>query len=101
MNQDKKNEVIDYSKFFERKKEKKVEGHEKRKRFSFGSFIDSFKDFWAETDKKTKIELTILLVIVASIIGILIFYVFQAKPKIPQYSQPAEEQFIPGEEEFE
>jgi len=101
MNQDKKNEVIDYSKFFERKKEKKVEGHEKRKRFSFGSFIDSFKDFWAETDKKTKIEMIVFLVVVMITLGILIFYFSQAKPKIPQYLQPAEEQFIPGEEEFE
>ena len=81
MNQDKKNEVIDYSKFFERKKEKKVEGHEKRKRFSFGAFIDSFKDFWAETDKKTKIELVVFLVVVMITLGILIFY-FLGKAQI-------------------
>jgi len=85
MNQDKKNEVIDYSKFFERKKEKKVEGHEKRKRFSFGSFIDSFKDFWAETDKKTKIEMIVFLVVVIITLGILIFY-FLGKTKISEPS---------------
>ena len=77
MNQNKKNEVIDYSKFFERKKEKKVEGHEKRKRFSFGSFIDSFKDFWAETDKKTKIEMIVFLIVIVAVVGVLVFYFLQ------------------------
>ena len=93
MNQDKKNEVIDYSKFFERKKEKKVEGHEKRKRFSFGAFIDSFKDFWAETDKKTKIEMIVFLVVIVSIIAVLVFYLIQLKiggPEGPLYAPPAE-----------
>ena len=86
---------IDYSKFFEKGKEKEIP--EKRKKFS----LKSFKDFWSEADKKTKIEMIVFLVVVMITLGILIFYFSQAKPKIPQYLQPAEEQFIPGEEEFE
>jgi len=99
MNQDKKNEVIDYSKFFERKKEKKVEGHEKRKRFSFGSFIDSFKDFWAETDKKTKIELVVFLVVVMITLGILIFYFLGKAQTFGSFSYPPSQRvdFLPSE----
>jgi flagellar basal body-associated protein FliL len=80
MNQNKKNEIIDYGKFFERKKEKEVEGHEKRKRFSFG-----FKDFWVKTDKKTKIEMIVFLVVVIMTLGILIFY-FLGKTEISESS---------------
>jgi len=99
MNQDKKNEVIDYSKFFERKKEKKVEGHEKRKRFSFGSFIDSFKDFWAETDKKTKIEMIVFLVVVIITLGILIFYFLGKAQTFESSSYPPSQRvdFLPYE----
>jgi len=99
MNQNKKNEVIDYSKFFERKKEKKVEGHEKRKRFSFGSFIDSFKDFWAETDKKTKIEMIVFLVVVMINLGILIFYFLGKTQTFGSFSYPPSQRvdFLPSE----
>jgi len=99
MNQNKKNEVIDYSKFFERKKEKKVEGHEKRKRFSFGSFIDSFKDFWAETDKKTKIEMIVFLVVVIITLGILIFYFLGKAQTFESSSYPPSQRvdFLPYE----
>ena len=68
--EDKKNEVMDYGKFFEREKEKKVEIPQKKKKFSFG-FL---KKVWFETDKKTKIELIVLLVVIIMIIGILTFH---------------------------
>jgi len=68
---------IDYSKFFEKGKEKEIP--EKRKKFSFGSLITSLKNFWSESDKKTKIELVVFLVVIVLIAGILIFYLAQPK----------------------
>ena len=96
MNQDKKNEIIDYSKFFERKKEEipKEKISEKRKRFSFG-----FRDFWLEMDKKTKVELIIFLIVVVITLGILTFY-FLEKAKISESSMYPSSQrvdFLPHE----
>ena len=73
--ENKGNEVMDYSKFFEREKGKKVEIPQGKKKFS----LDNFKVFWIELDKKTKIELIVLLVVVIMIIGILVFYFLQMK----------------------
>jgi len=93
--ENKKNEVMDYSKFFERKKEKKVEIPGKRKRFSFG-----FRDFWFEMDKKTKVELIIFLVVVVITFGVLTFY-FLERAKAPEsslYPSSQRVDFLPYEE---
>ena len=92
--ENKKNDVVDYSKFFEREKGKKVEIPQEKKGFSF-SFLGKI---WFEMDKRTKIESIIFLIVVLITLGILTFYLFQAGSKTPQYSQPADGQFIPGEE---
>ena len=73
--ENKGNEVIDYSKFFEREKGEKVEIPQKKEKFSF-SFL---KNLWSEMDKKTKVELIVLLVVIIMIIGILVFYFLQTK----------------------
>ena len=92
MNQDRKDEIMDYSKFFEKKRKGKAEISEedkKRKKFS----LKSFKDFWAETDKKTRIEVIVFLVVIVSIIAVLVFYLIQLKiggPEGPLYAPPAE-----------
>jgi len=68
--ENKKNEVMDYGKFFEREKEKKIEIPQEKKKFSFG-FL---KNLWLGIDKKTKIELIIFLVVVLITLGILTFH---------------------------
>jgi len=73
--ENKENEVMDYSKFFEREKKEKVEISQKKKKFS----LDNFKVFWTELDKKTKVELIVLLIVIIMIIGILVFYFLQTK----------------------
>ncbi|PIR91218.1 hypothetical protein COU02_00860, partial [bacterium (Candidatus Gribaldobacteria) CG10_big_fil_rev_8_21_14_0_10_37_46] len=71
----------------------------KRKRFSFGSFIDSFKDFWAETDKKTKMEMIVFLVVVVITLGILIFYFLGKTQTFGSFSYPPSQRvdFLPSE----
>lgn len=86
--ENKKNDIEDYSKFFEKKKEKKVEIPEKEKRFSFSKF----KNFWFGLDKKTRIELIILLIIIAATVSILAFY-FSEKlgiSELPSHSSSQE-----------
>ena len=73
--ENKGNEVMDYSKFFEREKREKVKIPQEKKKFSF----DNFKIFWAGLDKKTKVELIVLLIVIIMIIGILVFYFLQTK----------------------
>lgn len=99
MNQDRKNESIDYSKFFEREKEKKVGIPQKKKRFSFDNLVNSFKDFWAKTDKKTKIEMVIFLVVTLSIVIIWLFYFSQSKGvKTPIENLESGRGYVPPEE---
>ena len=82
--ENKKNEVMDYSKFFEREKMEKVEIPQEKKKFSF-SF---FKNLWLKMDKKTKVELIIFLIIVLITFGILASH-FLREIKTP-------ESFIPS-----
>ena len=94
--ENKKNEIIDYSKFFEREKKKEVEIPQPRKKFSF-SF---FENFWFEMDKKTKVELIIFLIVVAVTFGFLTFY-FLEKAKVPEsslYPSSQRVDFLPYEE---
>jgi len=79
MDLNKKNEVTDYSKFFEREKGEKVEIPQGKKKFSF-NFL---KKVWFEMDKKTKVELIIFLIIVSITLGILIFH-FLREIKTPE-----------------
>jgi len=80
--ENKKNEAEDYSKFFEKeeKEKKKVEVPEKRKRFSFEGLVGSLKSFWTETDKKTKIELVVFLVVITITVALLVFYFLRPVP---------------------
>lgn len=68
--ENKKNEVMDYSKFFEREKMEKVEIPQEKKKFSF-SFL---KKLWFEMDKKTKVELIIFSIIALITLSILAFH---------------------------
>jgi hypothetical protein len=99
MAENKKNESTDYSKFFEEEREKS-ETNEissiKEKR----SFLNNLKSFWDESDKKTRTQIIIFLIAIFLTIIILSFYFSKSGSKTPQYLQSAEEQFIPGEEEF-
>lgn len=97
--ENKNKEVIDYSKFFEKPASVKAlagEGEkipEKRGRFIF----DSFRDFWSQADKKTRIEIIIFLVVLVTMVSVLAFYFFKPKPKgleLPPVLPP------PGEEEM-
>lgn len=84
MRETKNKEPIDYSKFFEKQQEKvpvefssapveKKQSLKKKFRFSLG-FL---KDYWREADKKTRIELITLLVVVVLIIVFLGLYFSQ------------------------
>lgn len=90
MSNEKKNQTIDYSKFFEQRKKKPVPVPEKEGwRFALGGF----RNFWAAADKKLKVELVILILVVTLTLIILIFYLAQTGPKSPEelYAPPAVE----------
>ena len=62
------------------KEKKKVEVPEKRKRFSFEGLVGSLKSFRTETDKKTKIELVVFLVVITITVALLVFYFLRPVP---------------------
>ncbi len=95
MDLNKKNDAVDYSKFFEREKGKKVEIPQKKEKFSF-SFL---KNLWSEMDKKTKVELIIFLIVVLITLGILTFH-FLREIKTPElfiYPPSQRVDFLPYE----
>jgi len=83
--ENKKNDVVDYSKFFEREKEKKVEIPQVKKKFSF----DFLKKLWSKIDKKTKVELIIFLIVVLATFGILTSH-FLKETKTPESFLPSQ-----------
>jgi len=90
--ENKKNSPADYSKFFEqeRKKPKTEEVISKKER---KSFLNNFKNFWIESDKKTKMEIIVFLTIVLLTIIILISYMVKPGIGVTQnsfYAPPAE-----------
>ena len=84
MPNEKNKKVIDYSKFFE--KEKKEKEPVSQKRYKISIILDLIKKFWFQSEKKTKIELIILLGIVVLIIIVLIIYL--SEPKILEFIPP-------------
>jgi hypothetical protein len=95
MDLNKKNEVMDYGKFFEREKKEKVKIPQEKKKFSFG-FL---KKIWFEMDKRTKVELIIFLIVVLITLGILTFH-FLKEIKTPEsfiYPPSQRVDFLPYE----
>ena len=71
--ENKKNGPVDYSKFFEQERERpRTEETSPNKEKK--SFLGSLKNFWAGSDKKTKIQIMVFLVLVSLTIIILSFY---------------------------
>jgi len=88
--ENKKNGAIDYSKFFEKEKlgTEATTSPGKKK-----SFLTNLKDFWIGSDKKTKIEIIVFLIIIFSIIIILTSYIIGLNSEVVQnslYAPPAE-----------
>jgi len=88
--ENKKNGVIDYSKFFEKEKlgTEAITSSGKKK-----SFLIKLKDFWIGSNKKTKIEIIAFLIIIFLIIIILTSYIIGLNSEVVQnslYAPPAE-----------
>jgi len=87
-----KNGPVDYSKFFEEGREKaEIEQTSPDKEKM--SFLSGLKLFWTGSDKKTKIQIIVFLVLVSLTIIILISYMVKSGIGVTQdsfYAPPAE-----------
>lgn len=82
MPNEEENNTVDYSKFFKQEKKKPtiVPDSEDKEKSSFRGF----GSFWAEADKKIKIEIVVLVAVVIAAAFVLIFYFTQSGPKVPE-----------------
>ena len=86
--------LMDYGRFFEEKRERPQEEEPATPEDEVET-VKGFAGFWSGADKKTKIELFVLIAVVLISLGFLLFYFLRPKPSASSFplliTPPAEE----------